>query len=72
MTDTYIYDKSITDDGEIIESENATKVITKKYIFITNGTGGCGKDTFADILKKYVPTLKRSSIDRVKAIAREC
>lgn len=72
MTDTYIYDKSITEDGEVIESENVTKDTPKKMIFITNGVGGCGKDTFADILKKYVPTLKRSSIDRVKAIAREC
>ena len=42
MSDTYIYDKTVTEDGEVIESENVTKVITKKYIFITNGVGGCG------------------------------
>lgn len=71
MTDTYIYGKSIT-DGEVIESEKVTKTITTKHIFITNGVGGCGKDTFANILKKYTPTTKRSSIDRVKGIAREC
>lgn len=72
MSNTYIYDKSVTENGEVIESEKVTKDTPKKLIFITNGTGGCGKDTFAEILNKYVPTLKRSSIDRVKSIAREC
>jgi dephospho-CoA kinase len=43
-----------------------------KYIFITNGTGGCGKDTFASFLKEMVPTIKFSSIDRVKSLARFC
>lgn len=43
-----------------------------KFIFITNGTGGCGKDTFASFLNEFVPTMKYSSIDKVKAIAREC
>ena len=72
MSNTYIYDKTVTEDGEVIESEKVTKDAPKKQVFITNGTGGCGKDTFAEILNKYVPTLKRSSIDRVKTIAREC
>ena len=44
----------------------------KKYIFITNGSGGCGKDTFATFLAEIVPTTKFSSIDRVKAIAGYC
>lgn len=70
MSDTYIYDKSITENGEVIESENATKVMTKKHIFITNGTGGCGKDTFADILNDFVDVTKISSIDPIKQFAR--
>ena len=43
-----------------------------KHIFITNGTGGCGKDTFASMVGEIVPTLKFSSIDAVKNIAKSC
>lgn len=32
----------------------------------------CGKDTFANILNEFIPTLKYSSIDRVKEIASLC
>ena len=70
MTDTYIYDKTVTDDGEIIESEKVTKDTPKKLVFITNGTGGCGKDTFAEILNDFVDVTKISSIDPVKQFAR--
>lgn len=42
-------------------------------VYIVNGTGGCGKDTFAEFMYKHVPgTIKISSIDRVKMIARYC
>lgn len=44
----------------------------KKQIFITNGMARCGKDTFASFLNEYIPTLKYSSIDKVKTIARIC
>lgn len=44
----------------------------KKTVFITNGMACSGKDTFAEILSKYIPTLKISSIDDVKKIATEC
>lgn len=44
----------------------------KKQIFITNGMARCGKDTFAVMLNDIVPTLKYSSIDEVKRIAKEC
>lgn len=40
-----------------------------KQVVITNGTGSCGKDTFAIMLDKYIPTVKYSSIDKVKEIA---
>ena len=43
-----------------------------KKIFITNGMARCGKDTFAIYLSEYVPTLKYSSIDKVKEIAALC
>lgn len=44
----------------------------KKIVFITNGTGGCGKDTFAQLLNEILPVYKYSSISRVKLIAYEC
>lgn len=37
-----------------------------KKIFITNGSGGNGKDTFAEFLSKYISVFKYSSIDLVK------
>lgn len=44
----------------------------KKYIFITNGMARCGKDTFAMFLEEFVPTMKYSSINKVKSIAKLC
>lgn len=43
-----------------------------KQIFITNGMARSGKDTFAMFLDELVPTIKYSSIDEVKNIARRC
>lgn len=43
-----------------------------KQIFITNGMARCGKDTFAKYLNDIIPTLKYSSIDKVKDIAKLC
>ena len=43
-----------------------------KKIFITNGMARCGKDTFATYLNEFVPTLKYSSIDKVKEIIALC
>ena len=37
-----------------------------KKIYITNGSGGNGKDTFAEFLRKYISVFKYSSIDLVK------
>jgi dephospho-CoA kinase len=45
---------------------------SEKKVFIVNGMGGCGKDTFAEILKKHVTVYKYSSINAVKRIASEC
>lgn len=39
-----------------------------KIVLITNGSGGCGKDTMAEIMNKYVDTKKISSIDFVKQL----
>ena len=41
-----------------------------KKIIITNGSGRCGKDTFAEILAKYVTVVKYSSIDFFKEIGK--
>lgn len=38
----------------------------KKMVLITNGSGGCGKDTMAEIMNKYVDIKKISSIDVFK------
>ena len=50
-----------------------------KQIFIINGSGGVGKDTFVelvsvelnDILKKFHTVINFSSVDKVKEIARK-
>lgn len=39
-----------------------------KKIMITNGSGGCGKDTLAEIMSKYVDIIKYSSIDFFKEL----
>jgi hypothetical protein len=44
----------------------------EKQIYILNGMGGCGKDTFASFLSEVCGVFKYSSIDRVKQIAYEC
>jgi dephospho-CoA kinase len=43
-------------------------MVLKKRILITNGSGGCGKDTMAEIMGKYVNVHKISSIDVIKKI----
>lgn len=43
-----------------------------KHIFITNGVGGCGKDTFAEFMRESVDTVKYSAINKVKNIAKKC
>lgn len=43
-----------------------------KEIFILNGAAGVGKDTFASMLDKFVPTYHYSSVAKVKQIARMC
>lgn len=43
-----------------------------KQVIITNGTGGCGKDTFAKFVSQYCNTYKYSSIDKVKDVAKQC
>lgn len=50
-----------------------------KHIFIINGSGGVGKDTFVEmvqvelnnILKKFHTVINFSSVDKVKEIAKE-
>ena len=44
----------------------------EKHIYITNGVGGCGKDTFAKFLNEFTTVMKYSSIDKVKTIATAC
>lgn len=42
----------------------------KKYIVVINGTGGCGKDTFVEMVSKYNKVYNVSSVDKVKEVAR--
>lgn len=42
-----------------------------KQVFVINGTGGAGKDTFVKLVSGYVPSINFSSIDRIKEIARQ-
>lgn len=41
-----------------------------KQIFIINGSGGSGKDTFVALVSKFIPTMNFSSVDKVKEVAR--
>lgn len=41
-----------------------------KQVFIINGSGGCGKDTFVSLVSDIVYTTNFSSVDKVKEIAR--
>ncbi len=41
-----------------------------KQIFILNGIAGAGKDTFAELLNKYIPTKHISSITPIKEAAK--
>lgn len=43
-----------------------------QHIFILNGMGGCGKDTFADFLDNIVETWHTSSVIWVKQMAKYC
>jgi len=42
-----------------------------KKVFIINGSGGVGKDTFVEMVSKVVPTINYSSVDKVKLIAKQ-
>ena len=42
-----------------------------KQIFIINGSGGTGKDTFVSLVSNNIATMNFSSVDKVKEIARE-
>lgn len=41
-----------------------------KKIFILNGSGGVGKDTFVNLVSNYIPTIHFSSVTKVKEIAK--
>ena len=42
-----------------------------KQIFIINGSGGVGKDTFVSLVSNNIATMNFSSVDKVKEIARD-
>ena len=42
-----------------------------KKIFIINGSGGVGKDTFVEMISKKIVTMNVSSVDKIKEIAKE-
>ena len=41
-----------------------------KQVFIINGSGGCGKDTFVSLVSDISYTTNFSSVDKIKEIAR--
>lgn len=41
-----------------------------KQVFIINGSGGCGKDTFVSFVSDISYTINFSSVDKVKEVAR--
>ena len=55
-----------------IKKERLEELEMNKHIFITNGMARSGKDTFAAFLNEFIPTMKISSIDKMKEIAVQC
>lgn len=49
-----------------------TMVNTDKMVFIVNGKPRAGKDTFAEILNRYMVVYKYSAVTKVKEIAKQC
>lgn len=43
-----------------------------KLVFIVNGKPRAGKDTFAEILNRYMVVYKYSAVTKVKEIAKQC
>lgn len=43
---------------------------SNKKVFVINGSGGVGKDTFVQLVNKYVPSRNYSSVEKVKDIAK--
>ena len=41
-----------------------------KQVFIINGSGGVGKDTFVEFVSDNFSTMNVSSVDKVKEVAR--
>lgn len=54
------------------EKKALTKTNNPLPLIITNGMARSGKDTFSTLLNNYTSVFKYSSIDKVKAIARQC
>lgn len=48
------------------------KGLNDKMIFIVNGKPRAGKDTFAEILNRYMVVYKYSAVTKVKEIAMQC
>ena len=46
--------------------------MNQKPLIIVNGMARSGKDTFASLLDNYLCVYKYSSIDKIKAIAKQC
>ncbi len=42
-----------------------------KQIFVINGSGGVGKDTFVEMVGRFAPVMNYSAIDKVKELARQ-
>lgn len=49
-----------------------TMVNMDKMVFIVNGKPRAGKDTFAEILNRYMVVYKYSAVTKVKEIAKQC
>lgn len=43
--------------------------MTNKKIILISGVGGSGKDTFVELLGKYISTQNNSSVDQIKEMA---
>lgn len=49
-----------------------TMINMDKMVFIVNGKPRAGKDTFAEILNRYMVVYKYSAVTKIKEIAKQC
>ena len=63
--------QALTEVNSLIRDMLPIEKGSRKHIFILNGSGGVGKDTFADFVSEYARTMHVSAITPAKELAKQ-